>query len=224
MIELDPANSAALYHLVFASWVTEPQQAVDVYRIYVRRFGEDDVLHTLVASAHYLLGNHEKAREYYEEALEGIETSSRDVHTLLFSGLFYDAMGERGRAEEVWYRGIEVTRLRLESYPDNVAMRLMLASFYGLIGEHESFLAESRRALEVTDMDAHVLPGLAAVHARRGESERAVELLRQSLRSGRVNGTWSTFLRMAGISPESPPYDQFLEEYEAEKQRLLELY
>ena len=224
VIQLDPANSAALYHLVFASWVTEPQQAVDLYKTYVRRFGEDDVLHLLVASAHYLLGNHEKAHEYYEEALEGMETSSPDVPALFISGLFYDAMGERGRAEEVWYRGIEVTRLSLESYPDNVAMRLFLASFYGLIGEHESFLAESRRALEVTDMDAYVLPSLAAVHARRGESERAVEILRRLLHSGRIDTRWKPQLRMAGTSPDSPPYDQFLKEYEAERQRLLELY
>ena len=205
VIELDPANEPAYYHLVFTSWFTEPQQSIDVYRTYVRRFGEYDVLQSSVATAHYLLGNHEKAREYYEEALEGIETSSRDLQTLFFAGLFYDAMGERGRAEEVWYRGIEVTRLRLESYPDNVAMRLFLASFYGLIGDDESFLAESRRALEVTDMDAYALPGLAAVHARRGESERAVEILRRSLHSGRIEGTWRAFLQMAGTSPDSPP-------------------
>ena len=45
-----------------------------------------------------------------------------------------------------------------------------------------------------------------------------------STEAGRVNGHSKAHLRMAGVSPDSPPYDQFLKEYEAEKQRLLELY
>ena len=103
-------------------------------------------------------------------------------------------------------------------------MRSSLASFYGLVGERDSFLAESQRALESTDINPWALQRLATVHAKLGESERAVELLRRMLRSGRVEGHWRVLLRMAGVSPDSPPYDQFREEYEVEHQRLLEMY
>ena len=225
VMELDPASGAALFHLVVASWVIEPQQAIDVYETYVNRFGEEIPLQAIVASAHYFLGNDEKAREYFAKALDGIESNPQGQnHTRFLAGLFYDAMGERGRAEDVYSEGIEDARLRLESYPDHVAMRLFLASFHGLIGDGESFLAESARALEIADINVMQLRYLAATHARRGESERAVELLRRSLRSGRVTSEWKGYLRMAGVSPDAPPYDQFLEENETEKQRLLELY
>jgi tetratricopeptide (TPR) repeat protein len=227
VIELDPVNRAAYYHLVLASW-GEPQQAIEVYRTYVRRFGEDDALQFWVAGAYDLLGNHEKAREYYEKALEAIGPHSEVGYTTNYlrvnSALFYDAIGERGRAEDICERGIEDTRFKLESYPDNVATRLFLASFLGLMGDHDSFLAESRRALEVTDINPYEILLVAAVHARRGESERAVDLLRRTLRSGRVGYHWRALLRMARASPDSPPYNEFLEEYEAEKQRLSELY
>ena len=66
---------------------------------------------------------------------------------------------------------------------------------------------------------------LAAVHARLGEPEQAVELLRRSVRDGRVNPYWRRSFEIA--SPtflESEALDPFLEEYEAEERRLREKY
>ena len=85
-------------------------------------------------------------------------------------------------------------------------------------------MAEEERALEITDMNAYELQALAAVHGKLGEAERALELLRRSLRSGRIENQGIGHLKMAGVRLDSPPYDQFLKEYEAEKQRLLALY
>jgi TolB-like protein len=222
VMELDPLNEGAYHHFVLASWVEEPQQAADVYDAYVRRFGESRFLPPWVGTAHYFLGNYDEARELYNKALtvEGNDPPWAQF----FAGLFFDEMGERERAEEVWYRGIEVTKLALDDYPGHVGMRLFLAIFLGLVGERDSFLVEEERALEIADVNAFELPALAAVHAKLGESERAVELLRRSLRSGRVDGIALAVLKIAGVRLDSPPYDQFLKEYKAERKRLDELY
>ena len=222
VMELDPVNQAAYHLFVTASWADEPQHTADVYDAYVRRFGESGFLQPWVGTAHYFLGNYDEARELYSKALTAEGDDPPWAH--FFAGLFFDEMGERERAEEVWYRGIEVTKRTLDDYPDHVGMRLFLASFLGLVGERDSFLVEEERALEIADVNPFELPALAAVHAKLGESERAVELLRRSLRSGRIDKLALAALEIAGVRLDSPPYDQFLKEYEAEVQRLGELY
>ena len=64
-----------------------------------------------------------------------------------------------------------------------------------------------------------------AVYARRGETEKVLELLNSSVRKGQILIGWSWFLRLAFAPPlESEAFDTFVEAYEAEKQRLAELY
>ena len=57
------------------------------------------------------------------------------------------------------------------------------AGFHGLLGNDASFRAEEERGLS---SGASILNTLATVHAKRGDTERAVELLRISLRKGRT--------------------------------------
>ena len=79
--------------------------------------------------------------------------------------------------------------------------------------------------METTDFNDAGLVNLAAVHARLGETERAVELLRRILRQGRFPADWELVFQLASAPPlESEAYDEFLEEYEAEEQRLREMY
>ena len=139
-------------------------------------------------------------------------------------GLLFDRLGERGRAEEAWRRGIELVQPTLETYPDNNQFRLFLACFHGLLGEHASFLAEEERILEKGDFDFE-LYGLAAVHAKLGETERAVELLRNIMRQGSINPAWKSYFEIASVFPlESEAFRSFVEEYEAEERRLRETY
>ena len=86
-------------------------------------------------------------------------------------------------------------------------------------------LAEEKRALETTDFSTWELHQLAAVHAKRGDLDRAIELLRRSLRQGFVYRGWELFFQMAAVPiPESEAYREFLRDFEAETRRLMETY
>ena len=66
---------------------------------------------------------------------------------------------------------------------------------------------------------------LAASLARVGEPERAVELLRGTVRMGRISPHWKLAFDVAAVPPlESESFARFLEEYETLEKRLRELY
>ena len=227
IVEIDPLNQGAHWHLVVATlFAGQFEDAVDIGNVYLQRFGDDQEIHALLGASYQLLGHHERAQEHYEKAidLEMLSSSSATPYALVWAGSFFDQIGERERAEEVWRRGVELLEPKLEAYPDNIRMRLYLAGFYGLLGE-QSFSIEEERALS-----ANIIPWgyehLAAVHAKRGETERAIDLLRAALQQGLIHPQWKNDLWVITSAPsiESEAFAEFLAEFEAEEQRLRELY
>jgi len=232
VLKTDPANQGAQWLLASAPLDVEGGKAIEAGKAYFRRFDDDPVLHLWIALDEHLLGNAESAREHYEKATGlGRQQDVLPVVTggaleaFLFGGLLYEQLGARDRAEEAWSVGVEMVKPRREAHPDNVRMRLLLASFYGLLGERASMLAEEKRGLQTADFSPPQVHVLAAVHAKRGDTERAVELLRRSLRQGLVDPTWEIYRRQAGAPlPKSEGFDQFLREFEAEERRLRAMY
>ena len=103
-------------------------------------------------------------------------------------------------------------------------MRVLSASFLGLLGDEASFLEEEERALS-SGFNAMWLQVLATVRARRGDMDGAIELLHEMLRRGRTSLHWKLYFSLAAISPlESELFDAFLAEFEAERERLRAIY
>ena len=121
--------------------------------------------------------------------------------------------------------GLAFVKPKLDAFPDNVRLLLLSASFYGLLGQRDSMLAEEKRALGTADFSAWELHQLASVHAKRGDLDRAIELLRRSFQQGFVYGGWEFFFKMAAVPiPESEAYREFVRDFEAETRRLMETY
>ena len=222
VLSMEPANTEALWFLVHVYLHSgELEQDVEAGDAFLRDFGDDSDIHLHVAASHHVLGHHERAREHYEKAIA--MRGEQELLTLLWSGLFFEQIGERDRAREMWRRGLELVQSKLLAHPDHVGTRFYSASFYGLLGEEASFLAEEERAL--SSGFNFLVDSLAAVHAKRGNTERAIELLHRSLRQGRTENSWKTFFKLSAIPPlESQSYDAFVKELEAEQERLRALY
>ena len=66
---------------------------------------------------------------------------------------------------------------------------------------------------------------VAHVHAKLGEPDRAVELLRRMVKHGHLSALWERDFDPASVPlPESEAFDEFLKEYEALEQRLRGMY
>jgi len=204
-------------------WAGEFDQATEAGDVYLRRFGDDQLVHTKIAHSYFVLGDYERAEEHYDNATSSEDPQYHDA--FVFAGILYETMGDRDQAEAVWQRGIDLVAPRLEAYPDNVRLRLLLAIFDTLLGRKEAFAAEIERVMEEPDFNAFELYYLAAAHFALGETEEGVEVLRRTLRMGRVSSSWKQYLKMASPTPPtSEAYSAFVEDFETRYRRLRETY
>ncbi len=235
VIAIDPRNVSAYFMLGFAlRGAGQFEETLEIGNAFLTLFGDDDDVRNWVADAAARLGDDDLAREHHDYLTQPLMAPSTDpvgvtragIAGLLNAGAFYDRAGERDRAEAVWQRGVELVRLKLETDPENIKMRLFLTSFYGFLGEREAFQTAEARALAMArefDVNSLEFTQLAAAHASLGDTDRAVELLREQLARGRLRDL--SVLRW--LSPElldAPAFAQFREDYDAMAERLRERY
>jgi TolB-like protein len=222
VLAIDPLNADAHFFLtVTAAYARNLEAAIQYGNAYLERFGDDAEIRVWIGAAHQLRGDDAESLRHYELASRaGDDSGTSDLRGLLLAGHLL-----RSERESRWREGLERSRRRLDEFPDNVRVRLYLASFLGLLGEHASFEAEERRALEVPDIAPADLRVLAAVHAALGNSERAIEILRLVLARGRLDPSWELFFELAGVTArESPAYRPFIEEFDAARNRLRQMH
>ncbi len=242
VIALDPRNTPAYFGLNWASlYAGRFQEAVEVGKAYLTLFGDEFgidyamMMHINIAEASFILGDDELAREHYEQATRRLMVPSTDsapatwyvITGLMEAGGFYSQTGQPDEANALWRRGVELARLNLEIDPENIGMRLLLASFHGLLGEREAFLIEEARAFRAmrdSDVIALELTYLAAAHAALGNAARAVEVLRAQLQRGRL-ASWAQQIHI--LAPDllvTPEFNRFRKEYDSMAERLRERY
>ena len=235
ILEIDPANEAAQWHLAGAFFGTgQPEQAIEAGNAYLSRFGDDQLIQIILALSYHRMGSLRLARKRYEDAIDmgwresattGSFAAKSNLHAFLFGGLFFHQIGERNRAELIWRRGVELAEPLVDAYSDHFGLRTYLAAFYGLLGEDAASSIEERRALSVDEGNVFELYYLASAHAALGNTDRAVDLLRHTLARGRIHPSWKEYVEIASGAPlESDNYRQFLEEFATEEQRLREAF
>lgn len=205
--------------MVAHEFVGAHEDTIRAGNVYQARFGDDELLHIEVAIAHHALGHLERALQHYEKAM-----AVSYQPAFLGAGLLLDQMGERERAEEAWRRGVEILEPTLDAFPDDARTATYLACYYGLLGEHSSFLAQERVVIAGgPHFDAFW--DLVAIEARIGRADRAVELMRDAVRRGSLSPRWPLTFQIASVPiPSSEAMDAFRREYESLDRRLRELY
>jgi TolB-like protein len=221
VLEVDPRNQAALWRRVISlTWSGDHSRAVEVGREYLESFGDDPEIHLWAGVSQHLTGNAERAWNHYRKA---IEWEGGDPRAVYLAGFLFDGDQQPERARELWKRGVELALSGLEENPERIRLRLWLACFYGLLHRNE-FRIEEERALGESDLNVYELRYLAIVHAWRGDEARAVAILRDAIRRGRLDSTWRVSFDAASVSWENEAFAPFVREYEELEDRLRRTY
>ncbi len=232
VIAVDPLNLQAHYaRTLQAVWTRRFPEAIEAGKAFLTLFGDDDLVHTQMALAYQMLGDDTRARESYDKATafarqDSATPSFESIRALLHAGAFHDHAGQRQRAEAAWQQGVELLRPRLETDPGNVGVRLLLASFYGFLGDRAALWAEEEHAIETADFNSQEFLYVAASHAALGEMARAGELLSRAVRRGRLFGGEADVM-LAVLAPallESAALDEYRRESNVLERRLRERY
>jgi len=235
ILALDPGNQTASWLRVLVFHRNERfGETVTAADDYVRRFGDDPFVVAIGANASEKRGDLEGARERYDQGIERLLQSSSEpgfataygLTLLLRAGVFHHRNGRPDRAQALWKKGLQLTRDVLVSDAESPGLQLFLASFHGFLGERPAFEKEEAAAVALikrSGLNPWELVYLAEAHKHLGNTERALTVLRNQLRAGRVTG-WSWLSPVAPIPRGTPRLDEFLREYDVEVQRLRTRY
>ena len=232
VLALDPGNEYAAWGLPVAFFNTDRfEEAVKGADEYGRRFGHEPFVSALAANALERRGNLGGARDHYDRVTEPLMESSakpgsptsHDLTALFYAGAFHSRHGQRDRAQALWQAGLRLTGNALANDPESIGLRLFQASFLGVLGHRVAFEREEAAALalaKAADVNPWELIHLASAHASFGNSGRALEILRNALRSGRLySPAWLTM-----AAPTLQSSEQLLREFDVEEQRLRRQY
>jgi len=224
-LEIDPRNQAAQFRLVISlTWSGDRPRAIEAGQAYFASFGDDPEIHVWVGVSQHLLGHVEPAWEHYQKAIEWKGRAEGSVlRALYYAGFLFDTNGKPERAREIWERGVELTLSRLKDDPEQVRLRFYLACFNGLLHQ-DGFSQEKGRALESSDLNAVEMRYLAIVHAWRGDEARAVAILRDALRRGRLDSAWKVGFAAASVSWQNATFAPFVREHRELEERLRRMY
>jgi len=196
-IALNPAGEGARWFLVVSNaWAGNYQEAIDQGQAFFERFREDPEIHTWVGFSYHLLGDLESSAMHYRRAVRLFRTNT-NFYVLVMAGLAFQQLGNDDEAEEVWRRGVTLAEQKLDPYPDNIRIRTILATLYGLLGDRNRMWAEGDQALAtVPGLSSMFITYLGMEHLAQGEEQRALELWR----TGSVKGMGYPFWRALRVA------------------------
>jgi TolB-like protein len=216
-------DAEVLYSLAVHTWGEANDVTIAAGSRYLDHFGADPEIHEYIAFAHIFRGELEQARVQYDRALALVEEGVGFPEPFFYAGFLHDRLGDAGEAEAIWRRGLAIVETQVASRPDSVRLRLWQACLRGLSG-NAAFAIETADDVLASKANSYELQYLAIVLAWLGDEERAVALLRASMRRGLLDPSWSGQFDVTFVSRDGPGFESFAEELESALVPLREKY
>jgi TolB-like protein/Flp pilus assembly protein TadD len=148
---------------------------------------DDFVAHWTLGRIHFTNGEFEQAYELFGRVIElkpGFISGYADL------AMTCDGLGRPSEARAARDQMLQ----RLPNYilqnPDDSRARMFYAVTLAEAGRKEDAIREGSNALEISPDDPMMLYNCACLHARLGETQRALELLRLAISKGQLNFRW----------------------------------
>jgi TolB-like protein/tetratricopeptide (TPR) repeat protein len=148
---------------------------------------DDFVAHWTLGRIHFTNGQFEQAYDLFRRVIElkpGFISGYSDL------AMTCDGLGRHTEARAARDQMLD----RLPNYilqnPDDSRARMFYAVTLAESGRKDDAIREGANALEISPDDPMMLYNCACLHARLGETQRALQLLRQAISKGQLNFGW----------------------------------
>ena len=127
------------------------------------------------------LSQHERAAKLFRRAAD---VRPEDYQTLAIAGNMYEAMGDLAAARDVSKETVERAKRAIELNPRDSRALVLGAGAWQTLGDEKKALEWAARANDVDPGSAGVMYNTACIHAKFGETERALDLLEKAVELG----------------------------------------
>jgi adenylate cyclase len=147
----------------------------------------DFVAHWTLGRIHFTNGEFVQAYDLFRRVIELKPTFISGYSDLAMT---CDGLGRESEARAARDQMLD----RLPNYilqnPDDSRARMFYAVTLAECGRKDDAMSEGAKAIEISPDDPMMLYNCACLHARLGEPQRALELLRQAIARGQLNFGW----------------------------------
>jgi len=230
VLALDPFNEAAAWGRIIALHQSDglEQELKQATIDYNKRFGDDDWVTVLRANGFVALGEIKEAAAVIDPLMDSLlpETVHADQVTayqlvgLLGGGVIATNTGRRARGQQLWRRGMALTREGLDSDPESVTLKMFNLAFRGYANDPTFEVDAARIVSDVTAAGLNPFPLMyvGTGYAYRGDIPKALDILRYNIKRGRLSGRLWLTVWTPGLK-DAPEFRQLLAEYEDEENR-----
>ncbi len=224
ILELDPRNEAAQFHLVIAhGWSDRFDRAIAVGEDYLRRYGFEPEIHKHVAICYEYRNEPEQARRHHDLAIRGFNPRSTTIEVFLLAGQFYRSSGDEATAVRVLLEGVEQGLARLTENPQNAGTHAWLGALYAALGDVSSFEGHAATAIRLDPENGSFTDLIGQGHCMLGRNERAAELFEKTLQLGAFASASGPFIQWMNCG-NLEGFGPYLEAYAEEERRLRSRY
>jgi adenylate cyclase len=148
---------------------------------------EDFVAHWTLGRIHFTNGEFAEAYELFRRAVE-LKPAFLTAHSDL--AMTCEGLGRLQEARAARDRVLDMLPNYLLQNPDDSRARMLHAVFLAEINKKDEALLEGARALEISADDPLMLYNGGCLYARVGETQRAIDVLRQGIAKGYADYGW----------------------------------
>ena len=177
--------------LAARAWILTGQKKYDEAIQYaqraIERKSDCEGAYTLLTRAYFSSGRFQEVAALTDRALQA---SGDDYNIYIPLVLSLESLGQKELAKMLRERHVRVLEKQLDTVPEDVRARMLLASNYAAVARKEDALRQLQTAVALRPGDSNVLYNAACTYALLQKPAEGLEMLKRAMKAGWTNVDW----------------------------------
>jgi len=122
---------------------------------------------------------------------KAIEANGDDYNMYIPFVNVLEALGQKEASNRLRDREIHVLEKQLETVPEDVRARILLAADYATVGREADAVRELQKAVALRPFDSNILYNAACTYGVMGKKPEALDMLKRAKEAGQSNFEWA---------------------------------
>ena len=178
--------------LAARAWILSGQKryedAIEFARRAIECKSDCEGAYTVLARTYFSSGRFQEVADIVDRALQA-NGDDYNVYIPITNAL--RSLGKEERARTLLDRGILALEKQLDTVPEDVRARMLLAGYYASVGRREEAVRQLQTAVALRPRDSNVLYNAACTYALLQQPREALDMLKAAKEAGWANLDWA---------------------------------
>jgi non-specific serine/threonine protein kinase len=187
-LEINPQLAEALVGQARIYYALQKHEEAIKYALQaIERKPDCEGVYNVLGRAYFASGRFQEAGDLVERA---IEANGDDYNTYIPYTNALDRLGKNDKARRFREMEVLILERQLETVPEDVRARVLLAADYANLGRKEDAIRHAEMAVALRPSDGNVLYNAACTYGVLGRKSDALTMIRRAKEAGYANTDW----------------------------------